>query len=339
MKRLLYAFLALILAFVALWYLIFHAPNNFEGDRFVMISRGETFSQIADTLVAKGVIGNKLFFNVAARWKKLTTRMQIGKYRFKSGMSNIQILEDLRYGTTIEWIAVSVPEGMTAQRQARLFRRHLGIDSAKYMSYVRSPILAKELGSESGTLEGYLLPITYKFYWQTDERIIVQTMVDDFWKFYTDSLSMLAKKKGMTINQVLALASIIDGETKIDSERAIVAGVYLNRLKKGIPLQADPTIQYIIRNGPRSLKHADTEIESPYNTYRHKGLPPGPVNNPGRASIYAALHPKKVPFLYFVANGRGGHTFSRTYDQHLHAVQKLKKIREEQEIAKEANKN
>jgi UPF0755 protein len=136
---------------------------------------------------------------------------------------------------------------------------------------------------------------------------------------------------------VLALASIIEGETRIDSERAIVAGVYLNRLKKGIPLQADPTIQYIIPNGPRSLKHADLQIESPYNTYRHRGMPPGPVNNPGRASIYAALHPKKVPYLYFVANGRGGHTFTKTYDQHLHAVQQLKKIREEQDAAKEAN--
>jgi UPF0755 protein len=339
MKKIQYGLLVFVLSCIAVWYLTFHAPNSFKGDRIVMVSRGESFSQIADTLAANGIISNKLFFNIAARWKKLTTRMQIGKYRFKSGMSNTQILEDLRYGTTIEWIAVSVPEGMTAQRQARHFRRHLGIDSAKFMSFVKSPILAKELGSESGTLEGYLFPSTYKFYWQTDERVIVRTMVEDFWKFYNDSLDALARKRGMTVSQVLALASIIEGETRIDSERAIVAGVYLNRIKKGIPLQADPTIQYIIPDGPRSLRHTDTQIESPYNTYRHKGMPPGPVNNPGRASIYAALHPKKVPYIYFVANGRGGHTFTKTYDQHLHAVRKLKKIRVEQEAAKELNKN
>jgi UPF0755 protein len=187
MSRVSYALLGLIIAVFAAWYFTFYAPNWFNGDRIIMVSRGENFSQIADTLSAKGVLSSKLLFQLAARWKKLTTRMQIGKYRFKSGMSNLQILEDLRYGTTIEWIAVSVPEGMTAERQARHFRRHLGIDSAKFMSFVKSPVLAKELGSESGTLEGYLFPSTYKFYWQTDERIIVQTMVQDFWKFYSDN--------------------------------------------------------------------------------------------------------------------------------------------------------
>ncbi|MFI5252791.1 MAG: endolytic transglycosylase MltG [Bacteroidota bacterium] len=331
-----FSYTVLILAAIALvfYYLLFYAPNNFEGDRIVVISRGENFSQITDTLEAKGVLSNKLFFELAARWRKFTTRIQIGKYRFKSGMSNTDILEDLRYGTTVEWITVSVPEGMTAQRQARVFRRHLGIDSSKFMSFVISPVLAKQFGSESLTLEGYLLPSTYKFYWQTDERVIVQTMVQDFWKYWNDSIAVQAQAKKMTLTQILALASIIDGETRIDSERAIIAGVYMNRIKKGIPLQADPTIQYVITDGPRVLKHGDTKIPSPYNTYLHRGMPPGPVNNPGRASIFAALHPKKVPYLYFVANGKGGHTFTKTYQEHLHAVQKLKKIREEQDTSK-----
>ena len=338
MKKGIIVLLLLVLAGGAFWYIIFYAPNNFEGDRIVTVSRGENFPQVLDSLYDKGVISNRLFFEIAARYLHRTTRIQIGRYHFKSGLSNSQILEDLQYGISVEWITVSVPEGMTSKRQARWYRRHLGIDSAKFMSFVLSPILAKELGSETETLEGYLLPGTYKFYWQTDERLIVRTMVEDFWRVYNDSIRSVVAKAKTTFPQVLTLASIVEGETRIDSERGIVAGVYLNRLKKKIPLQADPTIQYLIPDGPRVLRHEDTRIQSPYNTYMHLGLPPGPVNNPGRAAIEAVLHPKKVPYLYFVANGRGGHTFTRTYQEHLRAVKNYKKFREEERAAKESAK-
>jgi len=133
-------------------------------------------------------------------------------------------------------------------------------------------------------------------------------------------LQQQAKKMKMTIGQVLTMASIVEGETVLDRERPIIAGLYYNRLHRGMKLEADPTIQYIIPDGPRRLFYNDLRIDSPYNTYKKYGLPPGPINNPGRKSILAALYPARHNYLYFVADGLGGHRFARTYEEHLRNV-------------------
>ncbi|HLF13605.1 MAG TPA: endolytic transglycosylase MltG [Bacteroidota bacterium] len=308
---------------VVLW-----APNTFDGDRIITVSKGDTFRQIEDTLVTSGVVRNRFLFNLAARILGSTRRMQIGRYRFRSGMSNSRILEDLEFGKSVEPVMVTVPEGYRTRRLAALFRRNLGLDTAVFMSLVQDTAFIRRVGLDPPTLEGYLLPDTYQFYWQESEETVLSTMAGAFAVFFNDSLRAGAGRRGMGVHQVLTLASIIEAETSVDSERTRISGVYSNRLRKRMRLQADPTVQYILEDGPRRLSYSDLHRSSPYNTYRNAGLPPGPINNPGRASILAAIYPEKHGFYFFVANGEGGHTFSRTYAEHLREVRKYQRRRE-----------
>jgi len=336
MKKRLLVISGLLLVLIAsgLWVVVW-APNLFEGDRFIIVSKGESFASVVDSLDHAGIIWSRTTFQLAGRILDLTTKMQIGKYRFRSGMSNHEILEDLRGGNTIEMISVTIPEGLRATRQAHIFVRQLGIDSTRFMELVYDQSFCHELGIEAPSLEGYLMPNTYKVYWQSDEKDLLKRMVGQFWTVFDSSMQLRSERRGMSISEVLTIASIVEGETHIDSERAVIAGVYYNRIHRRMPLQADPTIQYLLQEGPRPLHRSDLQIPSPYNTYLHYGLPPGPVNNPGRAAIVAALYPVRHKFLYFVANGAGGHTFSRSYDQHLRAIRQYLKRREEQRASRE----
>lgn len=309
-------------------YYILWAPNQFDGERVITISKGESFSSVVNSLENAGAIRSRLTFEIAGRLLGLTTKMQIGRYRFKGGMSNSEILDDLHYGRSVELITVSIPEGLKATRQAKILQRDIGIDSSRFVQLVFDSNFTRSLNINSSSLEGYLMPNTYQFYWQPDEEFVIKRLVDEFWNVVNDTLLRRIEHVGMTLNEVLTLASIVEGETKVDSERAIIAGVYLNRLRKRIPLQADPTIQYILEDGPRRLKRSDLQRESPYNTYRHYGLPPGPINNPGRDAILAVLYPRAHRYYYFVATGQGGHTFSSTYSEHQRAARKYWKYLE-----------
>lgn len=334
-KRILSVLALLAAAGIVLTFEILWAPNSFENDRFITVSKGENFVQILDSLDKEGIVRSRLLFDVAGRVLGLTTKMQIGKYRFRSGMSNKEMLEDLRFGKTIEPITVTIPEGMKASRQARILARLLGIDSLRFVTLVYDSNLVHALGVQAGSLEGYLMPDTYRLYWQMDEEEIIKDEVSEFWKFFDDTLKERVQTSGWSLSDILAMASIVDAETSVDSERAVIAGVYYNRLEKKMRLQADPTVQFLLEGGPRRLKFSDLYRESAYNTYRHAGLPPGPINNPGRASIKAALFPVRHRYFFFVANGQGGHTFTRTYSQHLRAAQRFRKFREEQDALKE----
>lgn len=336
MKRIFLITIGILLAIgVFILYEILWAPNTFDNDRFIMVSKGENFPQVIDSLQKAGIIRSRILFDVAGRMLDYTTRMQIGKYRFKSGMSNKEILEDIRFGKTIELITLTIPEGIRAARQARMFARHLGIDSSRFMALVHDEAFAKQLNVPATSLEGYLMPDTYKFFWQTDEEQIITEMVREFWSVFDDSMRAAAGRKELSVHEVVTLASIVEMETPIDSERSVIAGVYTNRLRKGMRLQADPTIQYILKDGPRRLYRSDLDLDSPYNTYLHVGLPPGPINNPGRASLVAALYPAKNKYLFFVATGEGGHTFTRTYPEHLKAVRRFQRVRAEREALKQ----
>ena len=336
MRRVLVSLLVLVGLGIIAAYEILWAPNTFEGDRFIIVSRGESFRQALDSLDHAGISRNRLLLDLAGRMLGVTEQVQVGKYRFKSGMSNKEILEDLRFGKTIEAITTTVIEGLRATRLAKLLLRTIGIDSSRFISILSDSSFVCNLGVDGRTLEGYLMPATYRFYWQQDEKEIIMELVKEFWKIFDDSLRARAGQLGLTISEVLSLASIIEQETAIDSERALIAGVYYNRLKRGMRLQADPTIQFLLDDGPRRLVYSDLFRESEYNTYRHEGLPPGPINSPGRASIVAALYPAQHKYMYFVANGMGGHKFNKTFVQHGRAVKQLRKFREEQEARKEA---
>jgi UPF0755 protein len=313
-----------IAAVAGVWAL--YGPNHFAGaeQKIVTVSRGQTFAEIVDTLVQSGLIRSRAAFEFTSRVLGGTDRIQVGRYAFHSGASNASIFLTLRDGSENMLIPVVIPEGTTARSQARIYRRAVGIDSAAFMRLAFDPGLPRSLGIDAPTLEGYLLPDTYSFYWQQDERDIIQTMASAFLAFYGDSLRAKTASLGWTVQKVVTLASIVEGEAVIDEERPIIAGVYLNRLRINMRLEADPTIQYVIPGGPRRLMYSDLRFESPYNTYRNYGLPPGPVNNPGRSSIEAVLNPAHHSYLFFVANGKGGHWFSSSYSQHLRYVRRYR---------------
>jgi UPF0755 protein len=304
-------------------------PNTFEEPavRMLYVSRGEPFSRIVDSLAANGIIRSRRAFVLTAKLFGGSSAIKVGKYVFRSGVSNHRIMAMLVSGRDAEAIRVRVPPGTIARMQARLFGRELGCDSARIMTFFADPSFCASLGVDAPTLEGYLLPETYEFAWNQDEEFVLRSMVGQFQRFYTDSLRAREKELGWTTRQVLTMASIVEGESKLPEERAIISGVYHNRLRKGMPMQADPTIQYVIPDGPRRLLYEDLRIDNRYNTYRYAGLPPGPVNSPGKEAILAALFPQSHAYLYFVANGQGGHRFAGSYQAHLRNVRLYRRHR------------
>lgn len=323
--------LALGILFVALMgaYFIFWLPVSIPepGGRIVTIPRGVSFKAVTDSLSRNGIIRSKFAFEIAGRILGYTKSIKVGKYLFQSGLSNSDILSDINEGKSRLIISVMIPEGLRMDAIAKKFSRDLGVDAVKILGICRDSSYAASKGFPASTLEGYLMPETYNFYWQTDEQEIVERMVTGFKMFLVDSLKDRVRQSGMTLHHVVTLASIVEGESGVDAERPTIAGVYLNRMKKQMKLEADPTIQYVLPNGPRRLLYSDLRHNSPYNTYLNYGLPPGPVNNPGKQSILGVLYPEQHQYLYFVATGVGGHRFSKTYVEHQKAVRVYRKVR------------
>ena len=315
-------------------YFVFWMPNDYGPQGVVVtIPRGASFRAAVDSLEQSGAIRSGWAFRVAGRVMGYTRSIKVGKYLFHARLSNSGILQDLNEGKSRMIISVTIPEGWRIETIARKFSHELGIEAEKFLQHCNDSLFLRQHGIEARHIEGYLMPETYNFYWQTDEQEIVERMIQGFKGFYVDSLAERAKKLNLTENEVLTLASIVEGESGIDEERPIIAGVYWNRLKKKMKLEADPTIQYAIANGPRRLFNADLKFQSPYNTYLHYGLPPGPINNPGKQAILAALYPEQHQYLYFVATGVGGHRFSKNYSEHQKAVGTFRRIRRDMQHA------
>jgi UPF0755 protein len=310
-------------------YDVFWGGNTFatNNPKTFHVSRGQSFAEVTDLLETSGIIRSRPLFIFVAKVFGGTDRIRVGKYEFPSGISNLDIFLSMREGRRTVPIPVTLREGLRANRFAAILAGMGGIDSTRYMELVRSERFARSLGIGRSSLEGYLLPETYSFQWQQSEESIIREQVQQFWKAFDESLRTRAGEIGWSLHDVVTLASIIEGEVVLGSERARVSGVYHNRLQKGMLLQADPTVQFFVENGPRRLLYSDLRTDHPYNTYLRRGLPPGPVNNPGRESLFAALYPEKHAYLYFVANGAGGHWFSSSYSEHQKNVQKFRKNR------------
>jgi len=314
-------------------YDILYGPNEFSGvdKKTFYVSQGQSFASIVDSLEASGIIRSRPLFVFVAKLFGGSNRIKIGKYEFPSGISNLDLFFSIREGRKKMLIPVTLNEGLRASRFAAILSREAGIDSARYIELVNDERFARSLGIGRSSLEGYLMPETYYLQWQEEEEDILKQQVRQFKRAYDDSLSARASTLGFSMHEAVTLASIIEGEVVLDEERERISGVYHNRLRKGMLLQADPTIQYFIENGPRRVRYSDLRINHPYNTYRMKGLPPGPVNNPGRASLVAALYPEKHNYLYFVANWKGGHWFSSSYAEHLRYVRMHRRVRGERQ--------
>lgn len=317
-------FIVVVLFFVIILFL----PNSFSpSPKFITVSKGQSFSSLADSLEKREIIFSAFTFKIAGRLLGYTQKMRIGKYSFVSGISNLELLNDLEGGLSTVITSVTLREGVRAKIFARILKRHIGIDSARFMQFLKDTSLIGIYPNNSPSLEGYLMPNTYNFFWQDDERAIIQRMITEFREFFVDSLQQRMKLLGYNLNDVMTMASIVEGEAVYDDERAIIAGVYYNRLKKRMRLQADPTVLYAVSDVPKRLTRTDLQFESDYNTYLNYGLPPGPINNPGKQSIIAALYPAKHNFIYFVADNNGRHRFAKNYQEHQRNVVLYRKAR------------
>ncbi len=293
----------------------------------VLIPKGVSFQQIANILEKEGVLTRKRTFLFLGRITGYESRMKAGMFEVPRGLHPWILLRYLTRPHQTQ-IKVTLPEGITCADMARIFKNRLSVDSTEFMSLVHDSLFIRSLGIAATSLEGYLLPETYYFVWGTTPREIIRRLVRNTLRiFEADSVKQQMAKLGMTRHQILTLASIIEGEAMVDSERVLISSVYHNRLKKGWLLQADPTIQYILPGPPRRLLKKDLEIDSPYNTYKYRGLPPGPINNPGKKSILAALFPARTRYMYFVASGDGGHHFSRTAAEHAYWKARFEEVR------------
>lgn len=289
----------------------------------VTVPQGASFKQVTDSLAARGVIGNPLWFRVLGRIRGVDRKVGAGVYEFAPGETVDQVLAALA-SNRVAAQRFTVPEGRSMFEVAALAEQRLGIPADSVIAAARDPGLLREAGLSNGSLEGFLWPDTYQLPLDVDARGLVRTMVRAFERSWDSAWTPRLDTLGLDRRELLTLASIVEGEARVDDERETIAGVYHNRLRIGMPLQADPTVQYALRlnTGARKprLFEKDYQTPSPYNTYLNPGLPPGPVASPGRRSIEAALYPADVPYLFFVADTSGRHTFTRNYAEHLKAV-------------------
>lgn len=315
-------------------YKIFYAPHRFYGKDEVIITipRGISFSAVVDSLNSAGVIDRGPLILLAGRLLGWTETIQTGRYLFRNGVSTMEILTDLHEGKSKLIISVTIPEGTRTSAIAAIFQKHIGINGDRFLAACSDTAFIHSLDIDAKTLEGYLLPDTYNFYWETDEREIVRRLVEGFKQFYNDTLLRRTAEMHRTINEILTMASIVEWEAALDSERPTIAGLYYNRIRKHMRLEADPTVRYLL-DSPQRILYRDLRIDSPYNTYRYFGLPPAPINNPGKKSIIAALYPGQHKYLYFVADGDRGHIFSGSYAEHQRAVQRYRRLRARHEIS------
>jgi peptidoglycan lytic transglycosylase G len=306
-----------------LW-LYYHTPASHNAlPQTVLIPAGASLRQIATQLEEAGVIRHRWMFVLYVKVLHPGAPLQAGEYALRATMSPVQIARLLRSGKIIQH-ALTIPEGATVREIALLVAaKGLG-DRQTIVDLASDPAFIASLGLDQPSLEGYLFPDTYYVPRGMRERDLLALLVRTLRHTYAGEIAGHAQQMGLNQHEVLTLASLIEKEAQLDDERPLIAAVYHNRLRHGMRLQCDPTVIYAL--GERfdgNLRRIDLDVDSPYNTYRYAGLPPGPIANPGRRSIEAAVAPAAVDYLYFVATKQQGkHQFSRTLAEHNQAVWK-----------------
>ncbi|GAB5521148.1 MAG: endolytic transglycosylase MltG [Rhodothermales bacterium] len=306
-------------------YWMLQSPNtpDFEGERSVKIPRGASFESVVDTLGAQGLLKRPRTFELVAQLTGWGNQIKAGHYVFESGTSNYTFLDRLRKGLQ-DPIRLTVPPGTRPEVVARVLAKQMTFTPEAFMAALNDPTFAAELDTDTTHLFGYMMPETYFMYWLTDERSVISKIKRTTDDYFDAERRAKAERAGLTVDEVLNVASIVEWETSLRDEKAKVAGVYLNRLRDGWKLDADPTVQYAVlqqEGAKRRLFFRDYRIEHPYNTYLRRGLPPGPVTNPSPSSIDGVLDAEDHGYYFFVATGDGGHTFSRTLSEHNRAAQ------------------
>jgi len=292
------------------------------------INKGKVLKNISQDLVGNGILENEQTFLMAVKLLGYEKDIQAGVFQLRDTSTNLAIINQLVNGTP-DMKKIMIPEGTRLKTIAQVMAKNLGFSESDFLKLSVNKRFIEKMGINSESLEGYLLPDTYLFFDGDSPETVIKTMVKEYQSFWTPSMRLRLKEMQMSEPEIVTLASIIEGEALYNKERPVISGVYHNRLNINMKLQADPTIQYIISDGPRRLLNRDLRIKSPYNTYLNKGLPPGPINSPGRESLEAALFPEENDYLFFVAKGDGTHTFTRNEKEHLKAKRAFQKIRRE----------
>ncbi len=330
MRRLLKVFslgtLLLFLAILLNTLLFLSLPPTFVGDeKRVVIPKGSTFKEVVKILDENGLLRSPTRFYIMARILGIAGRVQAGEYELSTAMIPPVILRKLATGDVVKY-RVTIPEGYTVRQIAlRLAEEGVIDDQEEFLTVAFSSDSAAGLGVEGKSVEGYLFPDTYLFSKGGVPADLIKTMVGNFRRAYNPAFSLRAAELGMSDREIVILASIIEKETGLPEERPLISAVFHNRLKRGIPLCSDPTVIYGIKNFDGNLRKRDLEKHTPYNTYLIKGIPPGPIANPGASAIRAALYPAAVTYLYFVSRNDGSHHFSATLREHNEAVWRYQK--------------
>jgi UPF0755 protein len=313
----------------AAWTFYGRARKPFRGysgaEQFVEIPPGAGSRAIGDRLVAGGIVSGRWTFRLALWMSGQGRRLKAGEYRFESPMTPIEVIDKIARGDVFV-VHLTFPEGMRIGEMAKIFESHGFGRASAFIDASRDVTPIRRLDPAAGDLEGYLFPETYALPRHADATMLVRMMVGQFERVMTAELVQAAAARKLTVREAVTLASIVEKETARKEERPLVAAVYENRLRIGMPLQCDPTVIFALERAGRyngNLTRESLAFDSPYNTYRYPGLPPGPIASPGRASLDAALHPADADFLYFVSRNDGSHEFARTLAEHSRNVQKF----------------
>lgn len=313
---------------LCLAYFTFFTPNYYKIQSPVTfdISKGESFSSISDRLYNMGLIPSKNNFKIAGFIYGAERKIRAARFHIPNGLSYLDLLDLFISGECDFQRTFTINPGQTIKWLGLRLQKYLYMDSTAFVALANDKSFADSLGLNRNSFEGYLFAGDFEIYERSSPAEAITMFYNAFKNFYNDTLKSRTKEIGFTINEIVTLASIIKGETDKEEEMARISGVYHNRLRIGMKLQADPTIQYVMPGGWKRLTFKDLEIDSPYNMYKYFGLPPGPINSPGKTAILAALYPEKNNYLYFVADGNGGHNFSKKLAEHNRNVKKYREL-------------
>jgi len=326
-KKEFFVIISFFILILSIFTYIFFSPNYYTGTepKIIKIKKGEPLEILAQNLYENGIIASKGNFRLAAYVYGSTKHIKAARYYVPNGLSYLSLLDLFVSGKGDALKKISIYSGISLRGLALKLQSEKITKADSLLQLIKDEKLLAKFNFTQPSLEGYLFPKEYSFYENSFAEEIVEDMFFTFQNFFVDSMKIQAKKIGLTEHEVVTLASIVDAETNKKEEMSRIAGVYLNRLHGGMKLQADPTLQYLQANGWKRLKGNDLRIDSKYNTYKYFGFPPGPINNPGKHALLAALYPEKHNYYFFVADTKGGHLFSQNFSEHKKLAQEYYK--------------
>ena len=316
--------LIVTVAFAAFSYYWLSPTEKFAPSREVTIEKGEPFRQIARTLADAGVVRSELALRFYGRMSRTASQIKPGDYAFKGGERIPDVMRHLVRGDFIV-VTITIPEGLTVHEIAERVAQTGLVCEDEFENAARDGAIVRALGLMPLGAEGYLFPATYKFSPHARTNDVLAAMLARFYQVLTPEVEERMFERSLDSRRLVTMASIVEKEAKAPAERPLIAGVFYNRLRLGMPLQSDPTAEYELDGAKESAASA-VHTASAFNTYDFAGLPPGPIANPGLASIEAALYPRQTDFLYFVAREGGTHVFSKSFDEHRRAIASSRKM-------------